>query len=389
VERFEDQPLGPAPHIAVFSSTKVGNFVVTTPLLRGLKEKYPQATLDFFGSDVTRDFEDACPYIDFRFSLYGRDDGFLESLSRAVTERRVVAGEYDLAVNCDEFAELNVVAVTLVRPRYIAGGALAPDLRGRLPAGTRPEHRMLLDQDWNSPSFLERYGDVLDSNYIAEILCRIAYVETDYFRLEVGSAPPSFDVPDVLLHVTTTRSAKMWPIGHWLEVIRWLAGRDLTVGLIGSAPAAQRALYNAGDTEDALLERTELVDLRGRTPLLELAGALARTRALVTVDAGPLHVAAAVGCPTVAVFGADAHGVGASPLHLWAPRRPFVRVTASTETCSVCSERRFKNDACLVEGHPCMVGVSVAQVRALLDDILVDIHPRPANGSKPKEVIDE
>jgi hypothetical protein len=91
----------------------------------------------------------------------------------------------------------------------------------------------------------------------------------------------------------------------------------------------------------------------------------------------------------VAVFGADADGVGASPVHLWAPRRPFVRVTASTETCSVCAERRFKNDACLVAGHPCMVGVSVAQVRAFLDDILPDIHPRPAGGSKPREVIDE
>jgi hypothetical protein len=64
-------------------------------------------------------------------------------------------------------------------------------------------------------------------------------------------------------------------------------------------------------------------------------------------------------------------------------------VTTSTETCSVCSERRFKNDACLVAGHPCMVGVSVAQVCVLLDDILLGIHPRPAYGSKPREVIDE
>lgn len=370
MERFEDQPLGAAPHIAVFSSTKVGNFVVTTPLLRGLKEKYPDATVDFFGSDVTRGFEEACPHLDFRFSLYGEEPNFLEALTGAVAARRAEAGEYDLAINCDEFAELNVVAVTLVRPRYIAGGALSPDFRGRLPAGTRPEHRMLADDDWNSPSFLERYASVLGSNYIAEIFCRMAYVDTDFFALEVGSAPPAFDVPDVLVHATTTRSAKMWPTGHWMDLLGRLGDRGLTVGLIGSPPAAQRALYNAGDSEDVLLEQTALIDLRGLTPLLELAGALKEARALITVDAGPLHVAAAVGCPTVALFGGDADKVGASPQDLWAPRRPFVRITRSENTCTVCQDLRFRNSACEVEGHPCMSGVSVDQVTGLVDELL-------------------
>lgn len=362
--------MGPRPHIAVFSSTKVGNFVVTTPLLRGLKEKYPDATLDFFGSDVTRGFEEACPHIDFRFSLYGAEPDFLESLSRVVTERKRVAGGYDLAINCDEFAELNVVAVTLVRPKYIAGGALSPDFQGRLPTGSRPEHRMLQDKDWNSTEFLERYASVLKSNYIAEIFCRMAYVETDFFALEVGSAPPSFDVPDILIHATTTRSAKMWPTERWLALLTWLEAQGLSVGLVGSAPAAQRALYNAGDTEDVLLRDTALVDLRGRTPLLELAGALREARALVTVDAGPLHVAAAVECPTVALFGGDAERVGASPQDLWAPQRPFVHVTKSSQTCAVCVEHRFRNTDCLVEGHPCMSGVSVEHVQGLLAELL-------------------
>jgi len=387
MERYEDQPLGASPHIAVFSSTKVGNFVVTTPLLRGLKEKFPNATLDFFGSDVTRGFEEACPHIDFRFSLYGPQDGFLEALTTAVAARKGAAGPYDLAVNCDEFAELNVVAVTLIQPRYIAGGALAPDLRGRLPAGTRPEHRMLLDDDWNSPAFLERYRDVLDTNYIAEIFCRIAYVETDFFALEVGSAEPGFEVPDVLVHVTTTRPAKMWPTEHWLELLDWLDRQGLSAGLIGSAPSAQRELYHAGDSEDVLLERTALLDLRGRTPLLELAGALERCRALVTVDAGPLHVAAAVGCPTVALFGADAQGVGASPRELWAPRRPFVRVTVSEATCDVCAGQRFKNVDCLVPNHPCMRGVGVARVQALLADLLEAPRPPVPTTHAPEEAI--
>ena len=59
MRRFADQALGPTPHIAVLSSGKVGNFVVLTPLLRGLKEKYPACALDYFGSDITAEAADA------------------------------------------------------------------------------------------------------------------------------------------------------------------------------------------------------------------------------------------------------------------------------------------------------------------------------------------
>ena len=370
MERFEGQPLGASPHLAVFSSTKVGNYVLITPLLRGLKEKYPDATLDFFGSEVTRGFEEANPHIDFRFSLYSDRSDFLPALVSAVAERVAGHGPYDLAINCDEFAELNVVAVTAVAPRYIAGGALAPGLTGRMPVGDRPEQRMLSETDWNSPRFLERYRDVLTTNYIAEIFCRMAGVETDFFRLELASAAPPFAVPDVLLHVTTTRRAKMWTLEGWRAVVEWCRARGWTLGLIGSAPDRQRDLYHGGPSEEVLLASGDVEDLRGRTGLLELAGALERCRALVTVDAGPLHVAAAVGCPTVAVFGNDAQGRGASPLHLWAPRVDHVRVARSGHTCTLCEENRFKNEGCLVEGHPCMAGVEATTVIQAIQDLL-------------------
>ncbi|NJK72704.1 MAG: glycosyltransferase family 9 protein, partial [Synechococcaceae cyanobacterium SM2_3_60] len=128
MERFRDQPLRSRAHIAVFSSSKVGNFVLTTPLLRGLKENILTVS-SIFGSDITADFERHSPYIDFRFSLYSKRPDFLEALTAAVVERRQVAGDYDLAINCDEFSELNLVAVTAIRPQYLAGAGLSPDFQ--------------------------------------------------------------------------------------------------------------------------------------------------------------------------------------------------------------------------------------------------------------------
>src|SRR6202007_2673686 len=91
MQRFTDQPLGAHPHLAVFGSDKVGNFVLTTPLLRGLKEKYPGATLDFFGGETTSDLESGCPYVDARFSLYGERPEYLGELNAFVAARRAGA----------------------------------------------------------------------------------------------------------------------------------------------------------------------------------------------------------------------------------------------------------------------------------------------------------
>ncbi len=375
MEHFDDQPLGTRPHIAVFTSDKVGNFVVITPLLRGLRRKYPDCTLDFFGGEITRDFEEGCPYIDARCSLYGGDPAaFLGRLGAFVEERRAMAGPYALAINCDEFSELNVVVVTAVAPRYIAGGALTTDFRRRLPLRDDPYDRLLADDDWNGAGFMARHAPLVGSNYIGEIFCRLARLEdahTDPFATEVPVAPPPFAVPDVLLHITTTRGAKLWPIARWAEVARWCAARGLTVGLLGSPAEVERRLYNAGDDEDWLLAHAPLTDLRGETRLTELAGAFAQARAAVCVDAGPLHIAAAVGCPTVAVFGVDADGDGASPLRLWAPRRPNVQVALTETKCRVCVENHFRNPDCLVDGHPCMTGLSVARVLAALERALM------------------
>ncbi len=371
MERFTDQPLGERPHVAVFGSDKVGNFVLTTPLLRGLKEKYPGATLDFFGGATTSDLEAACPYIDARFSLYGEREDYLGALNAFVAERRAVAGPYDLAINCDEFSELNLVVVAAVAPRYLVGASLQRDFRRKLPPGQGPRDAMLRDDDWNSPHFLERYGELLSSNYLAEIFCCLAYVKTDFFRTEVTASPPPVEVvPDILVHMTTTRSAKQWLPEYWRELIEWCLAQGLSVGVLGSKPQIERERYHAGDWEDQMIAELGLHDLRGATSLTQLAGLCAQARAAVVVDAGPMHIAAAVGCPTVCIFGNDADGDGASPIRLWAPRGPHIELVLTPTKCTVCVERRFKNEACLVEGHPCMRDLRPERVIAALQQAL-------------------
>ena len=88
-------------------------------------------------------------------------------------------------------------------------------------------------------------------------------------------------------------------------------------GLVGSPPASQRESYNAGEDEDSLIGSTDLIDFV--EPHLFSSLVHVNRRELSWVDAGPLHIAAAVGTPTLGTSGMIMN-VEASPTRLWMPR---------------------------------------------------------------------
>lgn len=368
LERYSGQPLGPAPHIVVLGSCKVGNFVVSTPVLRGLRSRFPDAVIGFLGSELTADFERAFSAIDWRVSWDAPDPAAGLRLQETIESHIHAHGPVRLAVNLDGFNPVTCTLVPWLSPRYVAGGSLTTNLRRTLPWGDLPQQRFLADPDWDSEEFLQRYNGVFESNYIAELFSQLAFVAnvSDPTLIELPQAEPAFTVPDLLIHCTTARAAKLWPFSYWRRVVDFAVSEGWSVGLIGSPPASQQEAYNAGGGEDALLAATSLIDLRGKTSLIELAGAAKQARAVVSVDAGPLHIAAAVGTPTLAVVGNDINGYGASPIRLWLPRCENVSRTVSSETCKACADNRFRNDDCLIDGHPCMTSVQPDQVIAWL-----------------------
>jgi len=369
--RYAGEELGPSPRIAVLGSTKLGNFIVTTPLLRGLKERWPDACVDFYGSPVNRAFEAACPWVDWRTDIFPMAEGRLAEVATRMGERTADGG-YDLAINCDGFNPYTTALVTLTGARWLAGNALGPNLSDRLETGEHPWQRILDEPDWTTPEFLERYEGHLTSNYIGELFCRMSFIETDFFDIRLESTEPPFDVPDVLIHANATRSAKFWPPDAWITFLDGCLDRMLSIGLVGVLPKPGQEEQPGCLIEARLAEHRAVEDLRGRTSPIQLAGAMKRARACVSVDSGPLHVAAAVGCPAVGIFGNDAEAVGASPLALWMPRGDHVRRTVSERRCGECLDRRFRNDDCVLPRHECMLGVSPAQVLDLLETALGD-----------------
>ena len=93
---------------------------------------------------------------------------------------------------------------------------------------------------------------------------------------------------------------KHWPLDRWAAVLRHLHGRHPghALVLLGTGPefAMNRELAASAGVD-------RLYNLADDLPIPRLVALLARARGLITVDSGPAHAAAAVGCPEVVLFG--------------------------------------------------------------------------------------
>ncbi|MCK6555377.1 glycosyltransferase family 9 protein [Candidatus Binatia bacterium] len=104
--------------------------------------------------------------------------------------------------------------------------------------------------------------------------------------------------PFVAAFVGSSCEARLWFPERTAAVADALAGRGLATVLVGGAGDVG---YGVATVQVA---RSPVVDLTGRTSLRDLIGIFARARAAFGPDSGPMHIAAAVGTPTVSLWGA-------------------------------------------------------------------------------------
>ena len=143
-------------------------------------------------------------------------------------------------------------------------------------------------------------------------------------------------------------TAKQWPPANVAAVAAaWIAdgGAVVLLGAAGDRPAAS-AVANALGPHVA--RPGVLIDLTARTSLVGLAGVLATAHRVLANDSGAMHVAAALGTPTVAVFG-PTREYATSPL---GPHR----ILTHEVWCRPCMLRECPLD------HRCMTGVGPDRV---------------------------
>ena len=137
--------------------------------------------------------------------------------------------------------------------------------------------------------------------------------------------------------------AKRWPAERFATVARRLLDDGCRVAILGGPGDAEVTAAVVRDAGEGVL------DLSGRTSVGVLAAVLAAADVLVTNDTGPMHLAAAVGTPVVAIFGSTDPG--------WTgPRGDGNTVIRRPVDCSPCFRR-----TCDI-GYVCLVSIEVEEV---------------------------
>jgi heptosyltransferase-2 len=153
--------------------------------------------------------------------------------------------------------------------------------------------------------------------------------------------------------------SKRWPVAAYAEVARELATQGFKIWILGSPNESQLAGEIVRAAGPAARDLTS-PDLRNAILALKLA------HAAVSNDSGLLHVAAAIGTPSIGIFGPT------SPWH-WAPLNPLA---ATIETASDLPCRPCHKPTCRLKHHRCMRDIPAAQVIDALRGTLAGMRPR-------------
>jgi len=297
----------------VIANDALGNFVAATPMLQMLRFKWEPCHITYFGGTRTAELQDASDLFEQTHSLHGR--AFRESCHYGFAQT-----PFDLVVNCEQQPIARAFAALLCEDAtYVVGPCLNGDGRGDLPYADDDVGDLARDPHWMAEDIVERYK-FLESAFIGEIFCRLCYLDGPIPTYRVPMADPEGEIPDVLIATAASLPEKLWPIEKWLEVVQFLRNHGVSIGLLGAKPSEQGKHWLGSDDESKLVD-SGVLDLRGRYSLPQVVGALERARAVLTLDNGILHLAAAAGTQTIGLF---RHGIH----RLWAP--PFANLTILT-----------------------------------------------------------
>ena len=162
------------------------------------------------------------------------------------------------------------------------------------------------------------------------------------------------------IQASAGREIKQWDPGRFAEVGSVLA-REYGATLVITGTADERHVT------DRVIKGVEksirTIDLTADVDLLTMAGIIERMALFVTCDTGPMHLASAVGTPTVAIF-------GPSLPSRYAPLLRQSRVVRIDLPCSPCNQLRRPPARCVGHIPDCLTGIEAGPVLAAARELL-------------------
>ncbi|MBI2864133.1 MAG: glycosyltransferase family 9 protein [Chloroflexi bacterium] len=352
--------------IVVFKPCCIGDVVNATPALAALREAYPKARLAFVVGDWAREAIQHNHLVDEVVGCGTVGSGQKQSRREYLDlVRRIRRGRFDLAVVLDRSPLVSIIP-------FLAGISH----RAGIDSADRGFSLTIKSPLRRNRHEAELYLDVVRALGINPGPHRSCFpvADADRSRADAILAGAEKDAgrpgeklamvhPGGAVNPGMVLSAKRWLPDRYAAIARRLVEEGWTVLLAGAASDRSVVDGIVSSLDTAGQRATSgIVDMVGRLSLGEFAAVAARCGLFVGNDSGPTHVAAAVGTPTVAVF-------GPSNPEMYAPYGPRASAVYNKVTCSPCFvDGRFVADC---RDFKCMQAVEVehvwqaiAQVRA-------------------------
>jgi ADP-heptose:LPS heptosyltransferase len=190
-------------------------------------------------------------------------------------------------------------------------------------------------------------------------------------RLLLGNADASRLL--VGLHASGGRQIKQWHVDRFAQVATRLA-RDLAATIVLTGTPEDRPLVDR--ITSVLPADVTVLDVAGPMDLPVFAGLLEQLSLFVTGDTGPMHLAAALGTPVVALF-------GPSDPARYGPLTDRARVVTADLWCRPCSRVRRPPTRCVGHVPDCLNGIDVEAVCRAADDLLNEARAQVSDATEP------
>ncbi len=327
----------------------VGDAVMSIPALREIRRRFRKARISLLVKPWVRDVYSAVDFIDeiLIFQRPGAHEGWLGML-RLVADLRT--RQFDTTILLQNAMEAALIALWSRIPIRIG---YARDGRGPLLT-----HPVTIDPAVKKYHQVYYYLGILAG---AGLITARPWARGDYvldpISISVLPADQSaalailrahgIDQGDMIIGINPGAAyggAKRWPAERFAAVADALSSRCGARIVVFGSPSDERVAREVGAKMTG-----QPVILAGRTTLGQLMGLLRLCRLFITNDSGPMHLAAALDVPQLAIFGSTSE-VATGPLN------EHARILKNQVDCNPCFLRECPTD------FRCMLGISVEQV---------------------------
>lgn len=299
---FARRPFTPPQKALILHPGCISQVMLATPLLAALKQAYPQAQFDWAVSDWARPAIAGNPHLTELISSGQTAVDHLTASGRQALVERLRQEKYDSCFIPSRSAQLSYIAWQAGIPQRIGSNSHGRGFAHTLPVSPPPAEKHAAARYL---ALAKKIGvDVGPDGRLPMVFDPSDAARTAVTKRLIDDVDWLGDVPLVIFHPGGGKGGvqdnldKRWPVERFVRLGNYLVKQyQAKLLLIGGAEDKPLAADIVGMTHAPVANWT------GQVTLSEI-GALGEMADLyVGNDTGPTHVAAAVGCPTIAIFG--------------------------------------------------------------------------------------